>query len=520
MVVNQVQSDCSPSPPTLSRCVFGRRIIPILILIASRLLVSPHQESFLTHLRRRASDRVVHGHAIFSHATSRIGNIRPHNFSHVTCHGSNAYSRVCHFQSVCWDRSERTFVYYRNPSTSHPPAASTQDPEAATAAGNDSAWRASIPGEFVAVGKFGIEQWPGLKRPQDLFLPLIERPGPIPAAAAAFAPEAVHVFFRSFWAENFGHALGDDMLPAFALMSIFGLLTRDVKLLTPNDVAQTCLEAGSSDAHRHARRILRDLAAIMYDHTIGEMSEDPMYAPASDAPLGGGGVDTIPRHTCLTSLLVGHSMTGMAYDGDRYFSAFIDHTIRSAMQQYPSVRQAAEVPLDRQRVVVIEKRGRRALLNAAELAAHIRATFRVQVSVVNPAELKLVDQVAVMLSSTLVVTPPGGISLACAFVRARTPVIFIGYWSPTNGRSELLEGYLWPHVRRIVTLHYKVRRSEVTVLPPGDANRASEWDYQFYGGTSVDLKRMTRLVASGLSVAERELPGLRVPSFYNGELTP
>jgi hypothetical protein len=43
------------------------------------------------------------------------------------------------------------------------------------------------------------------------FLPLVERADPIPLANATLSDHKVHVYFTSFWAENFGHALIDDI---------------------------------------------------------------------------------------------------------------------------------------------------------------------------------------------------------------------------------------------------------------------------------------------------------------------
>jgi hypothetical protein len=42
-------------------------------------------------------------------------------------------------------------------------------------------------------------------------------------------------------------------------------------------------------------------------------------------------------------------------------------------------------------------------------------------------------------------------------------------------------------------------------------------DYMHYGASTIDLARMSRIVASGLLIAEREL-GLDVPSFSTDRL--
>jgi hypothetical protein len=112
----------------------------------------------------------------------------------------------------------------------------------------------------------------------------------------------------------------------------------------------------------------------------------------------------------------------------------------------------------------------------------------------------------------LIVTPEGGISFISAFVRAHTPMIFVGYWSPVASSSLHIEKVAWQPVRRLNDLYYDVQPSEITILPPGNPQQPTAVDYMHYGAATVDLSRMSRLVASGLLIAEREL-NLDAPSY-------
>jgi hypothetical protein len=428
--------------------------------------------------------------SLFSGPNNLIGKVKQRQSSHMTCHETLG-ERSCHFRSICWDRVERTFIYYEEPG---------QLPLVHTATGYGSDW--DIRKDFVRVTNEGHQLPPDKGR----FMPLKVLPGPIPGDHV-FAPETVHVYFVSHYAENFGHAIGDDILPAFALQSMFGLLTHDVKLLTPRDYAESAGSVGSA-AHQRGRRFLHDLGKILSDHPIGEMWNDTLYRPM--VPSDPKSKDA--RHTCFTSLLAGQAKLGIHRDKDRYFSSFADYMIARAMMKFPSVYAAATQKFSGQRVVIIRKKGRRAVLNIDELAEHIRKTFLVPVDIINPAEIKTQEQIAVMLTATLVITPAGGISFICPFVRARAPVIFVGHWSPTWNHSSQLERHDWEPARHVTDLYYDVHFSDITVLPPANLTNPGDHDYATYGAATVNLARMSRIVASGLLIAERELD-IPAPSF-------
>lgn len=430
---------------------------------------------------------------MFSGPSSLVGGVQRRAWSHFTCHQTPP-SRACHFQSVCWDRVGQTFVYYEEPG---------QLPLVHSSTGNGFDWE--IRPDFVRATNDATLLGPD-KTP---FLPLIRVSGPIPEDHA-FAPEAVHVYFISHYAENFGHAIGDDILPAYALQSMFGLVTADVKLLTPRDFAETAGDVGTA-AYQRARKFLGDMAQVISDHPIGEMFKDPLYRRRVSFARNNA-TESGPRHTCFTSLLTGHSRIGFSHDGGRYFAPLSNYMLQRAMALFPSVREAASIKHSRQRVVVVKKVGRRAILNVEELADHLRTTFDVRIDVINPAGMDLHEQMALALSSTLILTPEGGISYISAFVRARTPVIFVGHWVPSRNISEHLDWHVWQPARRFVPLLYDVRASEVTVLPPGNTTHPADMDYHIHGGVTIDALRMSRLVASGLLIAEREF-GVPPPSF-------
>jgi hypothetical protein len=308
---------------------------------------------------------------IFSTPDSLVGDVKRRSWSHFTCHWT-APSRACHFQSICWDRVNRTFVYYEEPG---------QLPLIHSSTGTG--FKVKFGLDFVrSTNDASNIGGPG-KSP---FLPLIRLQGPIPNDHV-FAPETVHVYFISHYAGNFGHAIGDDISPAFALQSIFGLLTADVKLLTPRDYAETSGKAGMPGYER-ARQFLREMTEIVSNHPIGEMHTDQLYRPLRPNTKD-------KRYTCFRSLRTGHSRIGFSYDRGRYLAPLSGYMIKRAMAKFPSVLKAASMQHSRQRVLLVKKMsGRRAIANVDELANRIRTTFQVRVDVINPAGMHVHEQMA------------------------------------------------------------------------------------------------------------------------------
>jgi hypothetical protein len=418
---------------------------------------------------------------------------------------------------VCWDRNDRTFVYFHDPGNLH---------------------------QVIDSSGFGpIDTWVGY--PVQIshspsaavvptMMPLVERAGPIPRAESTFAEPEVHVLFQSFWAENFGHALGDDIMPAFSLQSAFGLLTPDSVLMLPQNVGHPMCNPG--ELWQRARLLLNTLSTLISDHPITEIDIDAAYATTYHAgesnsteygihcdescrcfnkvppPQAGRGADAL-RYVCFRNLLAGHSLLGLtgSPDGGLGLTAFSNYIIERAMRRWPSV-EAASRPLAKQRLLIFEKTGRRRILNVQSLAEYLRGAFAVEVEVIRPGDLPLQDVIAKCISSSVILTPLGGISFNVAFARARSSVVFVTAWDAKHKAASGFERYIWEQVHRLTDFYYDVRLPEITVLPPGNVTHPSIADFRNHGSVTVDMARMGRIIVSALTSAEQEL-GIPAPSF-------
>lgn len=302
------------------------------------------------------------------------------------------------------------------------------------------------------------------------------------------------VLFESFWAENFGHALGDDALPVYALLRDFRLDKCQTGVLTKAGLARNL---GAS--RPRGERFLRTFFRLLHVHPILSLSE------TSNNP-------TQPL-TCFHDVLAGHGTAGMMYDQDRYWSDFIALLLRNMALESKAAAQAINTRLSSQLIVLLDKRGRRRVTNIQEAASHIATTFRVLVQVVNPANMSFEEQVVLAQRTTVLITPCGGISFFAAFLKSRATAIFMGYWDPKSKRSGRMEAFIWSYVSRLNDMYYDVVEAEVIIRAPGNATRKNNDDFRNHGDITMALPKLERLVASALQHGERVFD-LDQPSFF------
>jgi hypothetical protein len=409
-----------------------------------------------------------------------------HEHSTITCQldetGSD-FDRRCHLENVCWDRTASTFVYFLDPDR----------PDMI------------MPGATMLDGtarKISVKTKPGpfrLARSIE-FLPLVERAGPIPLTNATFTEDKVYVYFTSFWAENFGHALVDDIHPLFALMHAFKMTTRDSVFLYPRKIADN---VGERDRVR-ASKVLNELANLISDNGILRMDTHPSFSTVSLKDSG-------PHLVCMRHLLAGSGNLENLNQPPHVntvgsWPSFID-AILTGWRQEMGIHTLKEEDfsslIETQLLVFVKKVGRRRLINLDMIVEKSRSKFAVETLVINPGEMTLIEQISVAQRATVTFSPCGGISFFNAFLRDGATAIVADYWDVDENASLMMDGHFWD---RIVsghqTLRYSVRESDIVIEVPGNAT-ANRWtDFKDYGATMLDLEQAMRLIDRGLYMAQ------------------
>lgn len=404
--------------------------------------------------------------------------------------------RLCHFENVCWDRDSEAFTFFSNPDL--------PDEVVVHELGIANLSDPAVLAELVRTTA-GIPH-----RPE--FLPLAFKKAFIPTNEATWHTPYVHVAFRSFWAENFGHALGDDIMPAYSLMKAFGLITDDVQLMTIGPCCDTLVPYHGMDGYERAKRNLHDMTKLISRYSFADTSTGAFFSKrtphASNTPAQ-------KRYTCMRHLLAGHANLGIGFDRDFAWSSFIEAALCRARGVWPEAWDALGSPDPGKRLIIIlKKAGRRRVLNHDALVEELRERFSdsskesflgtVDVLAVDPGSLSLAEQIALCQQADLVITPCGGISFFASFLPQGKAAIFIGYWDTGSNRSENMEGFLWRYVTRQHAFFYDVKKEEITILPPGDPTRAGWSDYRDYGAVTVNVDKMVTLATQALRTAVQE----------------
>lgn len=389
--------------------------------------------------------------------------------------------RRCHLENVCWDRREATFVYFWDPDHSNVMRATRQP--------NGQPRRISVkrkPPENVD----GAE-----------FLPLVERPGPIPLENALFSDYTVHLYFTSFWAENFGHALVDDIHPLFALMHAFQMTTRDSIFLYPREVADN---VGDLTQRKRASHFLHELSSLISDNGILRMDTHPDFSWIPSNHTG-------PHLICMRHLLAGSGNlenlnTPPHVNTVGSWPAFVS-TIVTEWRKRVSDKTGAVLPtptpMTPQLLVFIRKVGRRGLINLDALVEKAKLRFGVETIVINPGEMSIIEQISIAQRAAVTFSPLGGISYFNAFLREGAVAIIADLWHPHTNASASLDGYFWDRILSgHQTLRYAVQENEIFIEPPGNATAKTWWDYRDHGATMLDLERALHLIEHALYSAQ------------------
>lgn len=414
-------------------------------------------------------------------------------FSSVQClRSDNDWERFCHFENVCFDTVDRVFDFYCDPLRLPLLYAG---PKGMTSISKNSS-------SYGVEKKMSQLQIP-LQLNYDKFywekslLPIRLVPLQLDKWNSTFDDKVVHVVFQSFWAENFGHALGDDILPVFSLLKRFDFLHEDAQIMMLGYHNLDSL----SDRLR-AKGFLSNLTSLVSPFPLIDMNQDILFSSSSKN-----------RHVCVSNLLAGHGRLGLKTDRGFAWNEFIESALSRASNIWPLLRIEQELPLNSQRILVLIKHGRRSMLNYDEVVLYLRHVFGVPVQSVDPSNLSLEEQLILAQQTTVLVTPCGGISFFGAFLRKGASLVVLGFWNPDTNSSNNMEDFVWRHNTRLsASLYYDVRFEETIILPPGNVTRMSFEDFRNYGAITVNVKRMARVVDSALQFAEHGL-NLQTPSF-------
>ncbi|GAA5820822.1 hypothetical protein JCM11251_001830 [Rhodosporidiobolus azoricus] len=395
--------------------------------------------------------------------------------------GRGIHTRRCHFKNVCvrllpldasvglkWDTDTNTTIeltYYKNP----------------LLVGGTKIWSTTQGGDE--------ESWLMTDRDHNLTTKTVFEEVPKELKKV----ETPTVLMGSFWPHNFGHAIGDDLFPAFRLLRQFNLLRPD------NYYAfhQSCDFRGGEIGCKNAEAVTSALTTRPYQKLGGELFPNTEEA------------------VCFADLVMGPNALTMRVADERAWPDMI-----TRMKENFGLRPLKS-PLKKHKVVVIEKHGRRTWLNYEEVREHIEETYGVETLLVNPAELTIEEQIRLLDQTTVLVTPPGGVSFSSPFLHEGAAAIYVEYWDTTHERSFPMDQEVYTWNPSLHALFYPLARADLslnrTALDPVTLSHFVNDEmglWQGYSNVRINLDRLDVYLRDAFVHTSRSIgvglpPGLR-----------
>ncbi|GAA6033699.1 hypothetical protein JCM8097_004388 [Rhodosporidiobolus ruineniae] len=294
------------------------------------------------------------------------------------------------------------------------------------------------------------------------------------------------VIMGSFWPQNFGHALGDDSLPAFRLLRQYELVQKDNYYV----FHQSCKQRGGDVGCKNERGVMEFLTTKPYQEIGGELFPD---------------ADT---EVCFADVVMGPNEVTMRRVDERAWPDMIQHMKRQA-----GIKPNG--PIKKHKVVIIEKHGRRTWLNFKEVREHIEKTYGVETILINPAAMTVKEQMALLDATTVLVTPPGGASFSSEFLHKGATAVFAEWWSERDQRSYPMDQEIYTWNADLHPLFYPLTRYDLTldrsaIHPDVLAKNTDEVLWQGWSNVTINLPRLDVYLRAAF-VHSSQAIGIKLP---------
>jgi hypothetical protein len=391
------------------------------------------------------------------------------SYSFFEYHGSNGYENandrlLWHFTNVCYENASNSLIYYQDPSELISPPV----------------WFSN-----------GIHyDFPAL----DSNVKIVVTKGELPKDAVFMEPDVV-VLRKPMLPFNWGHFFADNIFPVFHALKVLGLpvLLNDTRLLWLDEQSW---KGDPSGCEKNCDKFINDWLLM----------PKTMYDPRT------GVLDVKSRKlTCFKHLIAGveHFSFSRAVHADLPNAGWADSY--REFRDYFREKIAGLKPSDRakfQQILLVKKNGRRHFLNHDEIASYLRKVFpTVSLKETDFASLSPKEQLELLTESTVIVSPPGAVSMIAMFSADSTVGIYSDYWIPSKRHSHGMEQHFYQILPWFTNYQYPIlNRAEVKITTEdkrelqADINRK----YRMNGSTWIDLKRMAMLVYSALRHIQRK----------------
>ena len=305
--------------------------------------------------------------------------------------------RACVFSNVCYEVSSADFVFFTASNSTTPPIIYDHRKGEQHTFRQRRATGSAIDADFVALSK-----WVPY-RPRLSWSPRIEA-GPLPSSRTMLS--GLTALSAPFVPTNLGHVAWDEAFPLLVAMAQLGVYTPQLRILRTHgcDVLK-----GSS------RRVCAKFASAFLGPLLGSRAAT-VYTLAQLAA-----VHSNAQHVCFESLLAGG-----------VFDAFNSEELNVGREPLLVLYRARVLawhgvphsrPPKQHTILLVHKEGRRGIHNFEEGHANVVSRFgkHATVHVTSFAGMGMAAQLRLVASTTLAISPCGGISMSAPQKTRSTP---------------------------------------------------------------------------------------------------
>jgi hypothetical protein len=400
--------------------------------------------------------------------------------------------RLCLFENVCFDRDSNSFKFYRRMDRVQSPVLFDSRLGPLDQFSHDNHG-------FVAVKQL---LWAAAHSEHDTFAPHIV-PGESPAVSSPDSTirlSSLHVLW-STWAQddNLGHVLWEEMAGIWYAMIRMNVLSENATAMHwPDSLPERPLAVKFRDAFFPAISTRSPVSFYPYIERLAD----------SAAPDAG-----IIRHVCFDQFLVGGNVRRFLQrmEWHNYGHEPLFFSLRARILDVFGLSPYSTPKAHR--IVITRKtssnyhpdenfKTHRSIYNIDEVSNFIKSRYpRIKVDVVDFKELSINDQLRLLIDTTVLITPPGGISMMLPFLPDGANAIILDYLEKEDdvhigtraGESVSMEGPFWnywPHVKKI---YYQVRtRAELRSDDPSRSLDDVSWRDEV--SVNINLERLELLL--------------------------
>ncbi|KAJ3028263.1 UNVERIFIED_CONTAM: hypothetical protein HDU68_002070 [Siphonaria sp. JEL0065] len=419
-----------------------------------------------------------------NHPPPLVSNKNSRRFSHFRCAGDDndidrRGERICVFENVCYNLQHKQWNYFVRPDTQRKPILFDM-----YRGERFDFWEEGL--GFVALSGFtqGSTDW----------APIVQTmPSPAYVSpSTTITLQNLHAIFHlAVHDDNLGHLLWEEM----------GMLWYSMIRLNAYSTDLIAMHAVNPLPDRKLNKKFRNAFFKAFTPNDPVNLEEYIFAKAKS---GTSPSEPAIKDVCFDQLLAGGNMLRLrnrilSVHGIDWTKTPVNHRI-----VFTNKTETLKKNIDGGLAT------NRGISNLAEIVTHVKKRYpSVKVDVIEWQKLGIKEQLELLQSTTLLITPSGGVSTLLPFLPEGAHAIIVDYyertgdpWYGTQPKTSVsMEAPMWNHFPHVKKLYYQVwGAADLVSDVPGKTVEEVDWRYEV--STKINLGRLDKLIEAGFEDME------------------